>query len=620
MLEVPEVEGSRAQRLAGRSAGVGSLVLAPRRWPRVGAWLMLAFGGAAPAAARPPLPGSGPPAASCPTGGLELLGAQWLVVAGDCTVEGDILLRGSSVLIVTDSTFLVRGNIAGFDQATLHVQRSDFTVDNRFNGEWTIEMSGGSVLSFSETVLRTSLGTGRSYFMTYHGQDSSELHVNGSSVATANSWLLGRFTDQAFLRTADSTEFPSEVFPLDQSTVRVESGSRTSVWLSFHAGSGGLLVLPDQTAGPYSFSFGRDTPNMVGIDFDVRITDSRVRLGVISEPLSHVGIIGRGRGAPGWGELTIGYNMPGVRAPEVVAGLRPGYQMYTRLTHQSRTLILYNVDIDPVGWSVWVSGSSAPVTVRDSIVNEVAAFPGGKVQVEGSILQWAVLGSTGQGSTLSVRNSHVYSQVIHSQGDGRIDLVDSVVHGSPFEALDDSRIQVTGGLLLESGTAEPCDTTSGLTTSGVPLCSPFLAPGQLPTVFTDGNGQVTMDGPAPPAITDIHLVGWTEPVPVSPGGVFTYHVQAGNAGPDAATGVRVLLRTPPQPVAESFSPGCAAVGRNVLCTVGSLPVFGGSNWLSVNYRLTRPETPLVGHLLAFGLQTDPEPANHYLKLTNAIVP
>jgi hypothetical protein len=357
----------------------------------------------------------------------------------------------------------------------------------------------------------------------------------------------------------------------------------------------------------------------VGIGYDVVIVDSLVRLGVNSRPWSQVTIIGTGRGssATGGGEISIGYSMTGVLVPQMISGLRPGYQAYTQLSHQGRLLLLQNVEVDPLGWSVWVSAGSALVTIRDSILNEVAAWSA-KVEVQESILQWAVLGSTGPGSRVVVRDSNIFSQLLFANLGGRIEVHDSVVHGSPLAANEDSIVHVRGGWLAASGSTRPCDLVSGLTSSAVPRCNPFIAPGVLPSVTTVGNGQVVIDGPPPEAVTDLHLVGWTEPGLVSGGGLFTYRVQVGNAGPHLATSVAVRLRTPTQATVESVSPGCVPVVRDVVCYVGNLSQFGASEWLAVTYRLASPLTPAVGEVTVTSDQFDPDPTNHRLRLMNAI--
>src|SRR5258708_261242 len=61
-------------------------------------------------------------AVSCPSSGLDLSDGQSLTVAGDCTVAGDLTLHGTSFLVVTESRFVLRGNLTARDGAILYVQ------------------------------------------------------------------------------------------------------------------------------------------------------------------------------------------------------------------------------------------------------------------------------------------------------------------------------------------------------------------------------------------------------------------------------------------------------------------------------------------------------------------
>jgi hypothetical protein len=60
------------------------------------------------------------------------------------------------------------------------------------------------------------------------------------------------------------------------------------------------------------------------------------------------------------------------------------------------------------------------------------------------------------------------------------------------------------------------------------------------------------------------------------------------------------------------------VGRDVSCSVGSLPLFGGSDWLTVTYRVSVALSPIVGEVSVTSDQFDPEPSNHILRMTNTI--
>jgi uncharacterized repeat protein (TIGR01451 family) len=240
------------------------------------------------------------------------------------------------------------------------------------------------------------------------------------------------------------------------------------------------------------------------------------------------------------------------------------------------------------------------------------------VEVQQSVLQWAALGAVGPGSTVVVRDSDINSQLIFADSGGRLEVHDSMVHGSPLAATEDSVVQVSGGLLAASGSVQPCNLHTGLTSSGIPFCNPFVAPGVLPSVTTAGNGEVVIDGNPPAAITDLHLVGGAEPQQVSAGGSFTYRAQVGNAGPDPATGVVVRFRTPDQATVESFSSACTLTGRDVTCSVGNLPLFGASEWLTATYRVASALTPIVGEASVRSDQFDPDRTNHVLRLETAI--
>jgi len=558
-------------------------------------------------------------APNCPAAGVTLTDGQALVIQGDCRVQGNITLQGSSFLIVTQSSFVLTGNLTVAGGAVAYIDSSDFTINNRFSEEFSADVSGTATLWFNKTTFHSTTKTDSNYFMLMLARESARLLIVDSSVPVTNSWVLNGISGSAQLFTSAAFNFPTEIIPSGNANVRLEKGSHMSLWIPFDLGARAIMMLPDQTAGNYSFAFGRNTAGVVNVGYDLSIDNSQIRLAVSSMPWSDVTIVGRGKGnaAAGWGEVTIGYWMMASIFPETISGLRPGYQAYTHLTHQGRNLTLYNTEIDPIGWDIWIGFSSALVTVRDCIVNEVGAWSG-NVEIQQSVIQWAVLGSNGAGSLVTVRDSDLYTQALYASGGGRIEVIDSNIHGSPLQALDGSSVHVSGGLLTANSTVANCTLQQGITSAGVPTCDPFLRPGATPVITRVGSGTVTIDGAPPALMTDIQVVGWSDPEPVSAGGQFSYHVQTGNAGPSPASGVKVKLATPPQANVESFSPACALVGRDVSCNVGNLPLYGGSDWLTVTYRLTVALSPIVGDVTVTSDQFDPDPTNHMLRLTNTI--
>jgi hypothetical protein len=558
-------------------------------------------------------------APNCPSNGITLADGQTLVIQGDCRVQGDITVQGTGALVVTESRFILTGNLTVRGAALAFIDRSEFTVDNRFSQEFSVDTSGMATLWLNKTIFHSSTKTDSNYFMLMLTRENARLWIIESSLSVTNSWVLGGVSNSAQVVLSSASNLPTEIIPSNQATIRIENQSQTSLWMPFDFGARAMVFLPDQTTGPYSFEFGRRTPGVVNVPWDITIANSIVRLGVSSMPWSDVTIVGRGKGfAPaGSGEIAVGYWLTGSIFPETISGLRPGYQAYTRLAHQGRNLTLYNTEVDPIGWNIWIGVSPATVTIRDSILNEVGAW-GGTVEIQQSVLQWAVLGSTGPGSRVVVRDSDLYSQSLYAALGGRIEVRDSTIHGSPLQALDGSAVQVTNSLLVPNGPTNPCTLREGLTSSGVPICDPFIPPDAMPAATRVGTGTVTIDGTPPAARTDMQVVGWADPEPVAAGGLFTYHAQTGNAGPDPATNVRVRFTTPPQATVDSVSPGCSVSGSYVTCNVGNLPLFGGSNWLTVTYRATIALSPLVGEVTVFSDQFDPEPANHFLRYTNTI--
>jgi hypothetical protein len=70
----------------------------------------------------------------------------------------------------------------------------------------------------------------------------------------------------------------------------------------------------------------------------------------------------------------------------------------------------------------------------------------------------------------------------------------------------------------------------------------------------------------------------------------------------------------------SFPSNCSLVGRDVECSVGDLPLFTPSEWISVHYRALAALTPAIGEVTVTADQVDPDPTNHYVPLSNAVTP
>ena len=560
-----------------------------------------------------------PPITGCPQDGVVLQGTEVRLIEGDCEISGDISMSGQSVIGVRNARLVVRGSIRLIDDASLFVEDSTLIVDNEFSMQREILAQGRSRVSFTRTVFETSVGNSGSTYMAYVGKDDSILEVTQSRPASPSSWLLARMEGHSQVFTEAAYQLPSEIIIFESATIEIGPDSRTAVWFTFLPRSKAVLNLPDQTSGKYSFEFGRDTPGVENVKYQMRIIDATVRLHMMSSPRSDVVVHGRGEGLPGAGEISVGYYVWLNFRPVTITGLRPGFAAYRKLTDQRRNLELINVEIDPVGWNVYSVWSFAPVIVTDSIVNEIAAYSLGRVEVRNSILQFAVAGSVGSGGSMVVRDSHIFSQTVQTGGTSTTEIIDSVIHGSVLEATGSATLRVNGGFLVPNGPDSSCDFTTALSEVGVPRCNPFLAAGALPVVNTSGAGQVILNPSPPTEMTDLQMVGFNQPNPVSLGSPFTHSVRVGNAGPDDATGVKVRFETPQGAQVSSFSPQCSASGTSVLCVVGELAYGSGSTWLEVTY-LPTSVGALVGEVTATGNEVDSEPSNHWMRFTTTVNP
>lgn len=86
-------------------------------------------------------------------------------------------------------------------------------------------------------------------------------------------------------------------------------------------------------------------------------------------------------------------------------------------------------------------------------------------------------------------------------------------------------------------------------------------------------------GLAAPGSADLRIAKSDSPDPVAAGAALTYTIQVDNLGPDVATGVTVVDRLPQgvDLVSATASGGqCAAAGRKVTCTLGTIPVVTGA--------------------------------------------
>ena len=381
---------------------------------------------------------AGPTPLGCAPGNVTLQAGIYLVNT-PCTLRGDVVLSGDATLVVLETNLVIDGNVLLSDNARLIVSNARLSLDNHFVFEHRIESRGHAQIHFIDAALGTNLSSpGHSLASQYIAHDQSVMFVRNSGVLLPDSWLLGDLHDEAAVHAVNALNFPSEIYPHDRATVILEGNTTNArVWLEFLAGTTSVIdTLPNEKA-PFDWSFGRNTPGMTNVGYQVEVLHAMPTVGVASHPGSQVTL--RNTEAP----IAIGYFLRDLASPQVLSGLGP-FSHDVLLQHQGRRFELVNANIFEFAWQIYSANPSVatpqPVIVDHSMVNEIAALERGQVAVNESLLQWAVVAAIGAGSRIEIANSTINSQSIIAAQDGFIHIDGSAVYGSLVEATDDANI------------------------------------------------------------------------------------------------------------------------------------------------------------------------------------
>ena len=108
------------------------------------------------------------------------------------------------------------------------------------------------------------------------------MYVQNSRILQPDSWLLGDFSGNSKVRLLES-DFPSEIYPHESATVVLEgAASQSRVWLEFLNGEQTSIEgLPNETVA-FSWSFGRNTPGVTNVGYQVEVINARPSIGISS--------------------------------------------------------------------------------------------------------------------------------------------------------------------------------------------------------------------------------------------------------------------------------------------------------------------------------------------------
>ncbi len=436
---------------------------------------------------------------SCPTAGLASTN-QTINLQGDCEINGNVSLSGSSALLMTNGTLTIRGQLVLNDTSELRVTNGNLKFPQSNYSEYSVTLHQHSLFKLLNSSMITNATTQNNFSMSLDAYDNSTVNVENSNLNTGTgSWLLANFHDQSSLIMQASEDLPTEIYPSDASNISISAGSSfAGLWLEFGAGSNATINVPIKDSQQnYNFNFGPST----GIAYAISVAGSKGRLGLNSHPNSTLIVNGNGASGTHDVDLIFGYYFENNTAAVQVNGLSVGADITRQFTDQGRMLQLNHVNLNPFSWQVYAKESNGfPVIISNSFINEVTLFTNGRVSISNSVLQLAVTGAVGPGSILSISGTQIWSQSILAQNGGQVQISNSQLHGNFISATGAGSAIVLANVGEAKNGVSPqsCAAVAGYppNNNGVPLCNPFNPLYQCSQLAPTSGGATIMANPS----------------------------------------------------------------------------------------------------------------------------
>lgn len=412
----------------------------------------------------------------CPTSGY-IASANTINISGDCEIVGNVQLSGTAKLNMTSGELSIQGHLELSDNSALVVADGSLKFPQTDYSQYSVTLNNHSQLKLTNSTFVTNGTQQNNFSMALNANDDSSVDFENSSLNTeTGSWLLGNFSGNSELTMMNTHDLPTEIYPSGATNINISSGSSFGgLWLEFGSGSNGTINVPTQNSqGNYNFSFGPTT----GIAYSVDVSASKGRLGLNSHPNSTLIVNGNGPSGTQDVALIFGYYIENNSSAVTINGLTVGNDISRQFTDQGRNLQLNHVNLNPFTWQIYVKESNGfPVSITNSLINEITLMTNGLANVSTSVFQLAVTGAVGPGSLLNISNSQIWSQSILAQNGGRISISNSQLHGN-FISATGTGSQITMSSVGEAKNGispQTCASVNGYppNNNGVPLCNPF---------------------------------------------------------------------------------------------------------------------------------------------------
>lgn len=411
--------------------------------------------------------------------GGDLIVTENRTIVTSATVES-LTVKGNAILTIDytstpENSFVVKGNLLLQDNAQLIVRgnkslmNDGFIIANEFSSQYTLKTTGNSIIKLENIGMRTQTGTVAekgNIYMSYDALDNSSMIIDGAKLDNESNWLLGNFRNKSKLQISNSVYIPTEIYLNDSCSVSINGvDTKTGLWMALTSGAH-TVQLPNVSTSSWSWSAGSNLG--AGVRWSLSVVNSSPGLGVQLFPNASANITGNNVSP---GELAISYFVSANNEVmnDLHVGLQNGIIVPNRLT-------LNNVRLGPIAWQIY-SLTSASLTINNSTINEIGIVGDGKVIVNNSLLQLAVLACYGQNSSLIVNSSDVWNQSIETNSNAKITFTDCNIYGSQFITRSaQSMIAINGGVFRSN---PPIDRTKTFVdiSSGYPNYNPFNSPG-----------------------------------------------------------------------------------------------------------------------------------------------
>ncbi|MGE3683931.1 MAG: hypothetical protein AB7G93_19600 [Bdellovibrionales bacterium] len=394
---------------------------------------------------------------------------------GTCLLEGDLTLSGNQKLVFVNATVTLKGNVKLSGSATLGIRDSTFNLANDYMFHYSMSAVGNSLIDMRKGELKTSSGVtaGLAVTSSVFLSDNAVLRLHDVHFDLTKNWILLTLDGNSTLESQDTSNLPTEAYPQGNANIRI-CGPKSSagIWLKLEDGMrADLSDLPSSDIPGY-YQFGRNTPNKTNVGYEIYILNAKAGFGVSTHPGSELKV--NNNSVP----ITIGYYIENNTTAIELANLPKGpeQRQTVRLTDQGREVDLTDTLLTPMAWQIYATNTKQPVTIKDSFVNEVAAFANATVKMNNIQFYYAVIAAPQEKGLLEIENSKIECQSIYADGTSHVSIRDSKIYGSVVQANGNGTIFLANNELLKN------------------ISNPFAGIGSPVRFQTEGNGMIVAIG------------------------------------------------------------------------------------------------------------------------------